>query len=73
AMRLRDKDQPEGTYYLIGMKPIIGLFRRPGVFSVGCFDASVGRYDVGLRWLNVNSYDESDVWNADGVWAFVRE
>lgn len=66
AMRLRDKNQQEGTRYFIGMKPIIGLNGRPNVFFVSCLGA-------GFRWLSTSEHREFFVWNADSVWAFVRQ
>lgn len=66
VMRLRDRNQALDTWYYIGMKPITGLDGNPDVFYVL-------RDDGGSRWLNANDDDESRVWVADHVWAFVRK
>jgi len=65
AMRLNDKDQVVGDWYLMGMPPVLGSDGIPRVFDVG-------RDGDGVRGLGASDGRAGNEWYGGSVWAFAR-
>ena len=63
-LRIQYEDQPRGEYLLIGMEPMADSVGRPRVFHVN-------RNDDGKFWLNTDSGQAGNKWDADSQWVFV--